>query len=220
MAIQNYEEAERLAGPALKLRIDQTAEEFNRELNGDAEYSEAAVIKNEFGVEPTMMGEPYEMNADGLEYWSSIGFVGADGQQIEEFGIDIRFQLVDAHDHDGMEPGEEGWGVNVAVDVNGYGGEMLGGLTPHNYTDQVWTDDEAELEQRINYLDPDELVAFLFQQAIPDYLKSSLDDVYDADEHTAAPRRSKRKTSTMQNQLHRFAGRKKKAQDDRQPGQV
>lgn len=235
MAIQNYEDAERLAGPELKRRADQTVQEFNEELNDpDAQYSEAAVIKNEYGVEPTMMGEAYDMNADGLEYWTGVGFVGDDGQQIEEFGIDVRFQLVDAYDYDGFEPGDPEWGVNVSVDVTGYQGEMLGGLTPYNYTEKVWTSDEDELQERLNFLDPSELVAFLFQQAIPDYLNQSLDDVREAEVRTnkginmsnrnRKPSRIRgprlRQGIFAEAARQRAAARKKKAQEERQPGQA
>lgn len=211
MAIKNYEDAERFAGPELKQRIDQTVKEFNAELSNEAE-----AIKNEFGVEPTMMGEAYDMNADGLSYWTGIGFVRA-GEQIEDFGIDVRFDLVDAYDYDGLEPGDPEWGVNVSVDVVGYDGEMLGGLTPYNYSDRVWTNDEQELQERLNFLDPSELVSFLFNQAIPDYLKSSLDV------RGAAVRPIKGKTMNPRSKFAKFLARRaaaRKTAQERQPGEV
>lgn len=200
-ALNDYDAARALAGPGLKMRAEQTAQEFNEEIaqTGDNTYSESEVIKNEFGVEPTMMSEPDEASSTGqdLEYRMNIGFIGADGQQYEEFGIDVRFQLHDAQDYDGMEPGEEGWGVNVGVDLVGYEGEMLGGLTPYNYTGNVWTTDEGELEERLNFLDPSKLVAFLFSQAIPDYLKGSLDDVREASSTTSRTTAATYKESVM-----------------------
>jgi hypothetical protein len=70
--------------------------------------------------------------------------------------IDVRFTLASSGAYEGIDEGEEGWGVNIAVDINGADGRMIGGFTPYNYTERVWTDDTDELLERIGYMNASE----------------------------------------------------------------
>jgi len=50
--------------------------------------------------------------------------------------IDITLEISEERDYDDAE----GFGVNFALDITDYGGRMLGGLSPYNYTPAVWVD--------------------------------------------------------------------------------
>ena len=52
-----------------------------------------------------------------------------------EHAIDLTFRLLDAAAWDGTENG-----TSFAVDICEYGGSVVGGLHPFNYSDQVWVD--------------------------------------------------------------------------------
>lgn len=50
-------------------------------------------------------------------------------------GFDITFRLMDAKEWDGTDNG-----TNFNMDITETGGRMCGGLTPYNYTSEVWVD--------------------------------------------------------------------------------
>ena len=43
----------------------------------------------------------------------------------------------------------EGGGLNVMIEIQGYGGRFLGAYIPENYTDDVFTEDVEVLESRL-----------------------------------------------------------------------
>jgi len=47
--------------------------------------------------------------------------------------VDISFKIIESEQYDG----EKG-GVNFGIDIVEVGGRVLGGLTPYNYTPEVW----------------------------------------------------------------------------------
>ncbi len=57
---------------------------------------------------------------------------GADDENI----VDITLEIPEERDYDGGE----GYGINFGVDITEYEGRMLGGLSPYNFTPQVWVD--------------------------------------------------------------------------------
>jgi len=93
-------------------------------------------------------GESFDMSSDDYR-WSMI-INGDDGSN----GINISFIIAESEYWDGEENG-----VNFMVDVVEFGGRMLGGLCPYNYSNKVWVsrDDEDAIEERFR----------IFEQADP-----------------------------------------------------
>ena len=62
-------------------------------------------------------------------------------------GVDVTIIIAESGVHDGV-PG----GINFMLDVVSYGGLVLGGVAPYNYTDAVWVPekDEALVAERWN----------------------------------------------------------------------
>lgn len=76
----------------------------------------------------------------------------------QENDVDVTFQVAPSIHFDGSLEG-----VNFIIDVVSVGGEIIGGLSPFNYTNEVWVDvnDEFAVEERFNIFnqtDPGELV--------------------------------------------------------------
>lgn len=99
--------------------------------------------------------DPLDLSCD--QYWWSL-LVHGDG---EEDSIDISFKICESEQYDG----EEG-GVNFMLDIVEWGGRILGGLTPFNYTPQCWVDgsDEEAVEERFAIFekaDPADIVPIL-----------------------------------------------------------
>jgi hypothetical protein len=63
--------------------------------------------------------------------------------------IDVTFKLCESEQYDGTKKG-----INFALDVVAVGGSILGGLTPYNYTSDVWVNrlDENALAERFQIL--------------------------------------------------------------------
>lgn len=88
---------------------------------------------------------PFDMTADHYQ-WSLI----VDGDTNNQQGIDISFTIAESEEWDG----EEG-GVNFMLDVVEWGGRILGGLCPYNYSPQVWVDrnDPEAIEERFKIME-------------------------------------------------------------------
>jgi hypothetical protein len=101
------------------------------------------------------VNDPIDLSCD--QYcWSLL--VHGDG---DEDTIDISFIICESEEYDG----EKG-GVNFMLDIVEWGGRMLGGLTPFNYTDRCWVDrcDEGAVEERFAIFeaaDPADIVPIL-----------------------------------------------------------
>lgn len=94
---------------------------------------------------------PYEVSYD--EYrWELVGRRPGGGP---EDLVDFSLTIAEAASY-GDEPAE---GINFAFDVVGYGGRLLGGITPYNYTPQVWVrvDDTAAVEARFRLIEEADL---------------------------------------------------------------
>lgn len=78
--------------------------------------------------------EPYSMCDD--EYrWSLTVYRDKAGKDLDS-AVDISVVLAEGREYDGGD----GFGINFGLSVVEYGGRILGGLEPFNYTPDVWVD--------------------------------------------------------------------------------
>lgn len=92
--------------------------------------------------------EPSDMSSDDYK-WSFVVWPKDKGYPGSENCVDISIELAEAATY-GDDEVFDGFGINWGLDIVEYGGRILGGLTPYNYTDDVWIDgrdDEAVLER-------------------------------------------------------------------------
>lgn len=78
--------------------------------------------------------------------------------EVTVLGMD--FILLDA-DVNGADEG-----VGIKLDLIGYGGLMLGGYAPYNYTADAFTTDLDEVAARVEQLDVDELSTYILTNAL------------------------------------------------------
>ncbi len=89
--------------------------------------------------------EPWQMFGDDYRWsmmvWREVGDV-----RDPESGVDITIEIAESQAY-GDDPE---YGINFGLDIVEYGGRILGGLSPYNYTDQCWVDarDEDAVEER------------------------------------------------------------------------
>ena len=89
-------------------------------------------IYNELKARDWEVSEPCEMNCD-IYSWNLQYFPL--GQTDIDSSIDISFEMLDAVDCDGTKNG-----MSFAVNMVEYGGRIVGGFHPYNYTDHCWVD--------------------------------------------------------------------------------
>ena len=76
---------------------------------------------------------PHDMTDE--EYcWSLMIYRDA-----QEDGADVKITIAESGVHEG-----EGGGINFMLDAATYGGTMLGGVAPYNYTKDVWVPEKDE----------------------------------------------------------------------------
>jgi hypothetical protein len=96
------------------------------------------------------VAEPFDMTCDDYR-WSMLVYVESEPEgDVEDGDIDITFQIAESEQFDGTEDG-----INFSLDIVTVGGRILGGLTPYNYTGDVWVnlDDAEAIEQRFSILE-------------------------------------------------------------------
>lgn len=103
--------------------------------------------------------EPYDLSSDDYRWAITVH-----GNGLSE-PVDVSITLAESADYDGTTDG-----VNFALDIVAEGGRLLGGLTPFNYTPDVWAalDDPAEIDYRlaiIEQADPASAVALVNEYA-------------------------------------------------------
>lgn len=88
--------------------------------------------------------EPGDMT-DDCERWEVYVQPAGTPDDEHENGVDVSITVCESEHYDGEENG-----LNFALDVVSYGGEIIGGLCPFNYSDRVWVprDDEDAVEER------------------------------------------------------------------------
>jgi len=112
--------------------------------------------------------EPYDMTDEYLR-WNV--FVCPAGKTMEdEDGIDVELC---AHTSEAYE-GEKG-GVNFSLGLCHYGGEIVGGYAPHNYTPACWVpiEDKEAIRDRWNLFDAHFSAAAIVDQIDKYYAENS-----------------------------------------------
>lgn len=95
---------------------------------------------------------PYEMS-DDMYRWEIVG--RRPGGRGDDSLVDFSFTIVEARQM-GDEPDD---GVNFSFDVVEYGGRILGGISPYNFTSRVWVkaSDAQALEERFRLLETSDM---------------------------------------------------------------
>lgn len=75
--------------------------------------------------------------------------VGTTNSGVAKSDCRIEFILTDSYGYDGIRVDEPGGGVNPKLTVTADGNTVVATITPKNYTDEVWTTDPDELENRV-----------------------------------------------------------------------
>jgi ABC-type transport system substrate-binding protein len=106
--------------------------------------------------------EPADFSGDDYR-WTMLVYVESKpgDDKFADGDIDITLQIAESMQHDGTEDG-----INFALDIVEVGGRIRGGLTPYNYTGDVWVDvgDDDSVEDRFaifEQADPYDIVALV-----------------------------------------------------------
>jgi hypothetical protein len=98
-----------------------------------------------FDIAKLKTTEPDELS-DACYRWS----FGIKTGQGDEDWIDFSFFIAESKEYDGSLDG-----INFMTDMVAWGGECVGGISPYNYTPDVWVDldDEDAIEERFRILE-------------------------------------------------------------------
>lgn len=120
-------------------------------------------VCNESGL---IADEPFDMSGDDYKWamrvWRSQADKDADD---DEKSVDVSVEIAESREYDG----ENEYGINFGVDIVEWGGRMLGGFTPFNYTDRCWvdsrdTDSVSERWQLLEDADLDEIPTLIKEE--------------------------------------------------------
>ena len=123
-------------------------------------------IKNVLEHAGYAVSPPYDMHDEEFTWWMTVETKKEDARERDEYGqsqddVDICFEIAESLANDGSLDG-----INFILDITTVGGSMLGGLSPFNYTPEVWVDvnDEAAVEERfqiIEQADPEGIIELI-----------------------------------------------------------
>lgn len=101
------------------------------------------------GEEGWKVGAVNEMHDDEFKWGMLISKLDEDPIELSNDDIDISFTIIESERNDGEENG-----VSFSIEAVTVGGVIVGGLTPYNYTNDVWVskDDEEAIEIRFQIL--------------------------------------------------------------------
>lgn len=106
-------------------------------------------LHNVFGWEST---NTYDMDDEEYQWHFTTGeHLTLENGDASETGIDVSLTLGEAIVFgDGGVDGEFPYGVSFRLDFVGYGGQIIGGIAPYNYTPECWVDgkDRSAVEER------------------------------------------------------------------------
>jgi hypothetical protein len=111
-------------------------------------------------------GEPTPMFSDDIVWLLPVRRTEEpvdDDRLAERDAIDVTVNLCEQRQFEGGE----GFGINFSIDLVEYGGRVLGGLSPYNYTPDVWVDGRDDKAVRERW----EILAEAEIDKIPDLLR-------------------------------------------------
>lgn len=88
-------------------------------------------IANEARSRGLVCDDPFDMSSDDYRWSLLIREKGSP----PDSGVDVTITIAESNEHDG-----EGDGVNFVLDMTGYGGRIVGGVAPYNFTSAVWVE--------------------------------------------------------------------------------
>lgn len=97
------------------------------------------------------VGEPFDLFA-GEEFHWALNIYRKGSPEDADPLADVSVRILEAKYCD--DPDDK-FGVNFSVDVVEYGGAVIGGCTPYNYSNDVWVDrrNSDAVEERFSFLD-------------------------------------------------------------------
>jgi hypothetical protein len=110
-------------------------------------------IRTELQAAGFTVDEPWSSDCDDYRWEMVVHMAdtpaGAE-TKVHDDDLDIAFKICESQEYDGTDAG-----VNFAVDIVQFGGRMLGGLCPFNYSEDVWVplDNEDAIEQRFRIME-------------------------------------------------------------------
>lgn len=138
----------------VKGRVITTPEQLKDKYAPRIEASLSAIVAQLREDHDTLhVSEIYDMHCDDFR-WSFNVYTAAQAEATDEGsepqGADVTFVICESEQYDG-----ERNGVNFAVEIVGVGGEIIGGITPFNYTDRVWVSrcDPEAIEERFQLVE-------------------------------------------------------------------
>ena len=86
-------------------------------------------------------------------------------EELNPNDVDINFEISPSIEYDGTTEG-----INFSINITSVSGRIVGGLTPYNYSSEVWVDvrDDAAIEERFN----------IFMQANPEEVVDLVEDFW------------------------------------------
>ena len=91
-------------------------------------------IKSALEDDGYSMDEPDEISDEEYSWWLTGGIKGRDTANLNDSDFDIRLTIIESKIRDG----EDDFGISFSMEINTHEGEVIGGLTPYNYTDMCW----------------------------------------------------------------------------------
>lgn len=97
-----------------------------------------------------ILHEPADIGCDDYKWSLTIRPAGTTD---DDSMIDISIEIAESQEYGDSD--EHPYGINFGLDIVKWGGEILGGFTPFNYTPLCWVDakDSEAIEQRWNILE-------------------------------------------------------------------
>ena len=95
--------------------------------------------------------DPFEMTDDCYSWHTGWSYSADDKDGNPEFDISVTIAESGPYSGDRTPKGNS-IGITIIMDVIAYGGQIVGGFSPYNYTPRVWTSDPEEIESRMQAL--------------------------------------------------------------------
>ena len=120
--------------------------------------AKAFALADELRKQGFKVEDPFEMDCDSYS-WQMLVTHDEWFPEVEQ-GVDVSIEIVDSHDYEGFDGG-----YTFCLDIVEYGGRILGGCAPYNYTEKCWVKTLPEIwerwEELRNAIDADAVAAVI-----------------------------------------------------------